>query len=440
MKHTVYILFLLCSFQIEAQHLQDWEGTEVSPMPEPVSNNAVTQGFINGSPYVFSFGGIDSTKIWSGIHLRSFRYDVNADSWDTIPSLPDTMGKIAAGASTVKNKIYIIGGYHVLQNGSEVSSDKVHIYDPETNTYLADGAPIPIPIDDHVQAVWKDSLIFVVTGWSNTQNVPNVQIYNPSTDTWSVGTSVPNSNLNAVFGASGVIIEDTIFYSGGAAYATNFPPSVVLRKGYINPNNPTDISWVTEINPLAKGYRMAVGTLGSSVFWFGGSSQTYNYDGIAYDGSGGVEPSKRVLQYDSWDGQLIEYVGYFPSIMDLRGIGGVSYNPNDLFYQFIIAGGMTENQQVTNKTFLLKPIPISTHQQAIYQKIDISPNPAQSYIQIDGIQKEIIKVFNIDGKIVLQQPINNGETISVENLPNGVYQVLIEQNNEFFKGRFVIMK
>lgn len=90
----------------------------MAPMPMAISNNAVTAATVNGVPHVFSFSGIDSTKIFSGISLKSFRYNTQTDSWDTIAPLPDTRGKIAAGASTVKNKIYIIGGYYVFPNGS----------------------------------------------------------------------------------------------------------------------------------------------------------------------------------------------------------------------------------------------------------------------------------------------------------------------------------
>jgi len=36
--------------------------TEVGFLPEPVSNNAQCEGFVNGVPYLYSFGGIDITK------------------------------------------------------------------------------------------------------------------------------------------------------------------------------------------------------------------------------------------------------------------------------------------------------------------------------------------------------------------------------------------
>ena len=190
MRTFLCSIFILLTFPaiIHAQ-LQ-----ELSPMPERVCNNAVAEGFVNGVPYVYSFAGIDSTKLFSGIHLRSFRYNTQTDTWETIPPLPDDMGKIAASANRIGDIIYIIGGYHVFGNGSEISSEKVHRYNTQTNSYLSDGAPIPVAIDDQVQAVWRDSLIYVVTGWSNSQNVTNVQIYNPVTDEWTQGTPTPNEN------------------------------------------------------------------------------------------------------------------------------------------------------------------------------------------------------------------------------------------------------
>ena len=110
-------------------------------MPEAVSNNAVVAAPVDGTMYVYSFSGIDSTKIWSGIHKKAWRYNTQTQIWEAIPELPSGNGRIAAGASLIKDKIYIIGGYEVFPNGSEVSYDQVHIYDPATNSYLPDGTP-----------------------------------------------------------------------------------------------------------------------------------------------------------------------------------------------------------------------------------------------------------------------------------------------------------
>jgi N-acetylneuraminic acid mutarotase len=211
---TAVVIFFLNGINTSAQVIQ-WE--YLVNMPEAVSNNAVASATVDDTTYIYSFAGIDTSRDWFGIHLKGFRYNVQSQVWDTIAPLPDPNGgKIAAGASNVKGKIYIIGGYHVASNYSEISSAKVHIYDPTTNSYLPDGADIPVAIDDQVQAVWRDSLIYVITGWSNSNNVNNVQIYNPSTDTWTTGTPVPNNSQYKVFGGSGTIVGDSIYYIGGA--------------------------------------------------------------------------------------------------------------------------------------------------------------------------------------------------------------------------------
>lgn len=340
------LLFLILN---TSSYAQKWTLTEAGTLPEAASNNAVCEGFVGETPYVYSFAGIDKTKLYSGIHLKSFRLNTLTGKSERIPDLPDTLGKVAASASRVKDKIYIIGGYHVFSNRTELSSNKVHRYDPESNTYLPDGKPIPVAIDDHVQAVWRDSLIYVITGWSDKANVSDVQIYNPASDSWTMGTPTPDNHQYKSFGASGMIKGDTIFYFGGASMGKSFPIQNQLRIGVIDPANPTEVEWSVQIpNAQITGYRMASTLVNEQVLWFGGSTVTYNYNGIAYNKSGGVPPANRILTLDSTDSQHMESM-VFPGLpMDLRGIASIS---NTVKY---LAGGMLTDQTVTNKVFRLK--------------------------------------------------------------------------------------
>jgi len=342
---TLLILLLNCS-QSKNSTTKRWQLTSLKKLPEPITNSAVAEGFINGKPYSFTFGGLDSTKLYSGIHLRSYRLDIVNNTWQQIADLPDSLGKIASAASRIKNTVYILGGYHVFADHSERSSNKVHRYDIKANRFLADGMPIPVPIDDHVQAVWRDSLIYVITGWSDKANVPNAQIYNPENDSWSVGTPVPDNHTYKSFGASGSIIGDTIFYLGGASMGKHYPIQNILRKGIINAENPTRIEWSYQVlDSSVVGYRMAATKIDNTPHWLGGSTVTYNYNAIAYNGSGGVNPSNRDL-YLTNDKLNTMFLKNLP--MDLRGVAEINDSTK------IIVGGITENQQVSNKVYKLE--------------------------------------------------------------------------------------
>lgn len=342
---STVISLLSCSSN-KGEVSTNWQVQKLKDLPWPITNNAVVEGFINRSPYVFTFAGLDSTKEYSGIHLRSYRYDVKNDLWQRIADLPDTLGKIASAANRVKDTIYSIGGYYVFEDHSERSSNKTHRYDIKNNKYLEDGIPIPVPIDDQVQGVWRDSLIYVVTGWSDKENIPNVQIYNPSKNEWSEGLPVPNNHTYKSFGASGTIIGDTIFYFGGAAMGKHYPIQNVLRKGIINPKEPTKIEWSHAIlDATIAGYRMAATSINNEPHWVGGSTITYNYNPIAYNGSGGVNPANRDLHYQ--DEELkTDFSNKFP--MDLRGIAEINDSTK------IIVGGIGENQKASTNVYVLK--------------------------------------------------------------------------------------
>lgn len=396
MKHLLkFSIYLLISFFSSIGNAQ-WSWTLLEEMPFPTANNAVCEAIIGENKYVYSFGGISEGLISDSIHQRSFKYTVSNNSWTEVQSLPDTLGKIASGASFVQNKIFIIGGYHVAENGMEYSSNKVHIYNPFLDTFEVDGANIPIPIDDHVQLVWRDSLIFVVTGWSNSANVNAVQIYNPSFNSWMMGTSLPNDNTYKAFGASGYILGDTIFYFGGVSGTTNFQAQSHFRKGVINPEDPTQITWSYEGNaPGDASYRAASSGHDKTVFFVGGSSIAYNFDAIAYDGTGAVEPSNRIVTYSTKDDSFQDLDQFF-AVMDLRGIAKLGGG------NWIICGGIDSLQTVSNRTFLLNNPSLSEINQAIippfFEVIEIND---EYKIITENVGK--IYVFNSMGQLLFQK-------------------------------------
>ena len=417
---TVYFFWL---FFVSVNTLAQYTTLELEPIPSPVSNNAVTEFLNQTEKIVYSFGGIDSSKHASGIHNNCFKYNATFDTWTTLPDLPTSPTRIAAGASTINDTIYIIGGYHVFANGNEQSSNLVHRFHASADTFLTNGTPIPLAIDDHVQAVYKDSLIFIVTGWSHTSNVPNVQIYNPHLDSWLTGTPVPNSHDYKSFGASGTIIGDTLYYFGGARMGGNFPIQNQLRKGYINPNDVTELTWsIDTINPDLFGYRMAVSSYENTIRWVGGSNATYNYNGIGYAGGIPVEPNRRILTFypltNSWDTISIPEIN-----MDLRGIANFGC-------QMILVGGMDANQKVSSKTIQIDCLPNSAKERKHKTTVQLYPNPTSSVLQLpySGKSYEWV-IYNTSGKRI-SYGLTNGNPINIQTIPNGMYFIHLQTNDQ----------
>ncbi len=416
--NRLFCLFIVLSnFATVAVSGQTFMASPMKEMPEAVSNNAVTSAMVGEVPFVYSFGGIDSTKLFSGIHLRSYRLQTNTNLWEALPPLPDTLGKIGVAASTVKNRIYIMGGYHVLSSGAEVTSNKVHVFDPQLNTFLPDAMPMPVPVDDHVQVVWRDSLIYVITGWSNNNNVANVQLFNPASNSWQIATPVPNNSNFKVFGASGVIVGDTIYYAGGAEFGAAFPLGTSFRKGAINANDPTQITWIADENLSFSGYRMGASSYVNKPIWFGGALVSYNYDGIAYNGSGGVPAIDRIQIYQPNSNQINSIFGVMPSLMDLRGVAKIAPN------QFIIAGGMGASQITSRKTLLLTVQDyVGMLEQSNLPLVRLYPYPARNVLMVDSPKAAILRLYNLPGDCVLNQLVERyKQTIDVSHLPEGLY-------------------
>jgi hypothetical protein len=391
-------IFITSSSIISAQN--SWTWTALSPLPVPTANNALTEVLLNGEKYVYSFGGITDSLKAENIHQRVFKYEVSSDQWTEEVPISDTLGKIASGASFVNNKVYLIGGYHVENNGNEVSSNKVHVYNPFIDTFEIDAANVPIPIDDHVQAVWKDSLIYVISGWSNTGNVPNVQVFNPSFNSWKTGTSVPSTEKYKSFGASGYILEDTIYYYGGVRDNPSFSATNYLRKGVIDLNDPTQIDW--ELIPASSNnnlYRGACSGHNKTVFWVGGAEMAYNFDGLAYYTNDQVYPNARIFELNTETNSQVNRSPTEIGKMDLRGIAKLGGG------NWIIAGGIDSSRTASDKTYLLHNPSLSNLDAAVQPPFFEVKETANDYVVLTENVGEI-KIYDIQGRTLFKAPKN----------------------------------
>ena len=200
-----------------------------TPLPE--ARYGAATGAINNNTAsdMYVFGGFKNFVISDSIN----RFMPVNNSWapiNTIPKMPK--GAFLASAATVKNKIYITGGYN--PNFSPINNNQ--IYDPFSNSW-SNGFSMSSAVGDYAIGVFNDSIIYYFGGYSGSLYRNIVQLFVPSSFTWIPGTSIP------VTGASwrGGIIRNKIVITGGTNSTSN--ALVATYIGTIDPANPYIITW-----------------------------------------------------------------------------------------------------------------------------------------------------------------------------------------------------
>jgi N-acetylneuraminic acid mutarotase len=361
MKSVSIKLLTALFFSFIASALYAADEPKLSPLPAPVSNNAVAISHDEGGARIFSFMGIGPKKTWDAITTSAYELDPGSGRWTEMRPVPGVAGRLAASAVALHDQVFIFGGYVVDAQGGENTTPDLNVFVPVENRYYR-GKDIPVPVDDAVVGLFRDRYIYLIGGWSSTTGdaVSNVQIYDTDTDKWMEGTPLPGA---PVFGHAGAIIGDTIVYVDGAYKNPNGPnPKYVtsdecwegrltdLKKGDI-----TKIRW-TKLppHPGTARYRVAAGAGAlekkhGKIYFSGGADNPYNYNGIGYDGQPS-EPSNVTFAFNVYSQRWETINETTPDpTMDHRGLL-VSHRG------LIMVGGMEKGQQVTSKVTVVKPV------------------------------------------------------------------------------------
>lgn len=344
-------LFALFTFLIFAASCQQapkevtLEWSESESLPMAISNNAVSAAQVDGEWFLYTFMGLGAGKTHEDVTNFSARYDISNNAWEEIPVVPDQIGRLGSTAEYANGHIYIFGGYTVNEDGAEVSTQQVFKYDPLANTY-EQVANMLLPVEDAVSLVYEDRYIYLVSGWNNTNNVSNVQVYDTHTNSWSHATPYPGP---PVFGHSGGIVDNTMILSDGVQTVVDegeqiFNMSPGSIKGEINLEDHTEINWSRiQQHPGQARYRMAAVGVTSPVemvIFVGGSSNPYNYNGIGYNSKPSFA-SNTVFGYRLDTNEWVELGEQPTPTMDHRGVARTDSG-------FYIIGGMEDDQKVTD--------------------------------------------------------------------------------------------
>jgi len=345
MKRTLlYLAFLLPALPVPAAQ------PTLPPLPVPFSNNAVASLKVGKQFLLFSFMGIGPGKTWKDITNAAYQLEMGAAKWTEIRPVPGPAGRLAVSASAARQQVFLFGGYVVDGQGSEITVRDVNVYEPFDKRWYR-GADIPVAVDDSVIGTYRDRFIYLVSGWSKTDAVQNVQVYDTEKNTWKQATPITGT---PVFGHAGALLDDTIIYIDGAYKNPKGPTPPYLASdecwmGKIDHHDPTKIQW-SKIAPHPGNarYRIAPGASekDKKIYFSGGTDNPYNYNGIGYDGRP-AEPSPVTFAWDlrtsKWE--VINENTPNPT-MDHRGLIATAAG-------LIIMGGMEKGQQVTSRVTLI---------------------------------------------------------------------------------------
>jgi N-acetylneuraminic acid mutarotase len=358
MKSTSNKLLPALFFFILVAHLQAVDEPKLSPLPAPVSNNAVAISHDAGGARIFSFMGIGPKKTWDAITTSAYEMDPGNGKWVEVRPVPGTAGRVAASAVALHDQVFIFGGYVVDAQGGEHTVSDLNVFVPVENRYYR-GKDIPIPVDDAVIGVYRDRYIYLIGGWSTTTGdaVRNVQVYDTDTDTWLEATPIPGT---PVFGHAGAIVGDTIVYVDGAYKNPNgSKPKYVASSecwiGRLSKSKKPDVTKIvwTQLpaHPGTARYRIAAGAdlsekRAHKIYFSGGTDNPYNYDGIGYNGQP-AEPSSVAFDFNTYTQKWETISEQTDATMDHRGLLVTARG-------LVVVGGMEKGQQVTAKVTVVK--------------------------------------------------------------------------------------
>lgn len=340
----------ICAVVILAGLLLGASKAPFQPLPAPVSSNAVAALKTHGRLMLFSFMGIGAKKTWDAVTNSAYALDTDTGKWIPIRPVPGTVGRTGAVAVPARESVFLFGGYVLDPQGGQVTVPDANVYEPTTDRWYRPD-DVPVRVADAVAGVFRDRYIYLIGGWSRTDAVREVQMYDAEKNIWKQATPLTGP---AVFGHAGAIVGDTIVYVDGTRRnpSPGSPPLVASDEcwmGKINRGDPTKIQWTKLPNhPGSARFRIAAGgsEKDNRVYFTGGTESLYNYNGVGLDGKP-AQPSPVTFAYNlktsQWE--LMTDKTANPS-MDQRGLLITSRG-------LVLLGGMDKDQNVLKQVAIL---------------------------------------------------------------------------------------
>ncbi|WP_070138116.1 kelch repeat-containing protein [Crocinitomix algicola] len=391
MKISLTLLTLSFSFVIFSQ---DWE--EKASLPAAAIERH--------HPITFTIGGVaylvTGAKPGAGVLKDFYSYDMDTDTWSTLPDFPGQARGFSYGVSTNEKGYLGFGLYENEDTFEYFSLNDFWSYEPISGEWT-ELTPCPCISRWHPAMVQVNNKIYVGLGGSEFGDLKDWWEYDIETDTWTEKEEFPGTERHHPYYFG---IGDDVYV--GFGHHNSFIFNDFYRY------NPATDSW-TELGTFPEQGRVA-GT-------------QFSYDGKGYILSGQGEthtnlPTGEFWEYDPSDDSWTELLAH---------PGAGRWAPGSFVidgFAFFTCGEANAGEQKDLISFALTP---SANIEEITSELEIYPNPTHGKIYFKSDEKwnnATVEILDATGKLVDQTTILN-QTINLEKLQKGVYLLRIKGNN-----------
>src|SRR5438876_6264145 len=243
--------------------------TKAATYPDPfVGNTECAVANDSGTDYIYCVGGSQSS-IATEIG-RVFRYDPVADVITTVATdwSPGDASTLPGGITVFNNTIYILGGFDVLNN---VSTDQIWAFTPSPAGWMQKNTHLPVALA-YIPTCTIGSLIYTGGGFdaATATDQTNSFVYDPVADSISTIASIPRPSSDT----RGLNFCNQFYVVGGGGFPDYFnevdiydpvsdtwsvgQPFVTARRNAANDTDGTNNIW------LAGGLDANLGSLAST--------------------------------------------------------------------------------------------------------------------------------------------------------------------------------
>jgi N-acetylneuraminic acid mutarotase len=180
--------------------------------------------------YVFG-SSIGDPNIRENLVTSVFKYNPATDVWTQLADNPNA--RMISSVAALNGKIYVMGG----QSEEFAFSNALDVYDPETDTWEYNVAPLPTA-RSWIEAIGANGKVYAVGGW-NGSGLSTVEAYDPLTNTWSTVQNMPISMWDTAYNI--VEKDGKIYIVGGCTGGScNMFPDVYIYDISQNTWSPTN--------------------------------------------------------------------------------------------------------------------------------------------------------------------------------------------------------